>query len=50
MAVSECPACTCHIPMREGAAEGDTLKCPDCGALLRVKSAYPPVFELAKED
>jgi len=50
MAVSECPECTFHIPLPHGISAGDAMECPDCGAKLRLKSAYPPIFEKAGED
>lgn len=46
MAISECPSCTFHIPLPPGMAEGDVMQCPDCGAEIKLKSVYPPVFEL----
>ncbi|MCX8196982.1 MAG: hypothetical protein N3G80_01560 [Candidatus Micrarchaeota archaeon] len=48
MAVSECPACTYHIPVGN-LQEGDTIKCPDCGVLLKLVRAFPPIFEEVQE-
>lgn len=45
MAISECPACTFHIPVAAGMSEGDAIECPDCGAKLRLASLSPPIFE-----
>jgi lysine biosynthesis protein LysW len=50
MAVSECPECTFHIPMPPDLQVGDVLECPDCGTRLKVKSVYPPIFEVAGEE
>ncbi len=50
MAISECPACTFHIALEPGLEEGDVMKCPDCGALLKLAKNYPPIFELASKE
>ena len=49
MAISECPVCTFHIPVESGMQEGDQMECPDCGALLKLVSLSPPLFERAGE-
>ena len=50
MAISECPACTFHIPVSSDMEEGSALECPDCGARLRLLSLSPPIFEEIKEE
>ncbi|HIH18671.1 TPA: lysine biosynthesis protein LysW [Candidatus Micrarchaeota archaeon] len=50
MAISECPGCTFHIPLPPNLEEGDVMECPDCGAMVKLKSMNPPIFELVKED
>ncbi len=50
MAISECPACTFHIPLSSSMGEGDVMECPDCGARLKLVSLSPPIFEEIKEE
>ena len=50
MAISECPSCTYHIPVSSGMQEGDVMECPDCGAAIKLVKAFPPIFELVKEE
>ncbi len=50
MAISECPSCTFHIAVQSNMEEGDVMKCPDCGAMLKLAKASPPVFELASKE
>ena len=49
MAISECPECTFHIAIGSNMQEGDAVECPDCGALLKLVSLSPPLFERAGE-
>ena len=44
MAISECPVCTCHIPIAD-MREGSVILCPDCGARLKLVKVSPPIFE-----
>ncbi len=50
MAVSECPECTFHIQLEEGLEVGHVMKCPDCGALIKLVQEMPPVFKLAGKE
>lgn len=50
MAISECPECTFHIPLPSNLGEGDVIACPDCGAMLKLASISPPIFEPVKEE
>ena len=50
MAISECPQCTCHIPLETGADVGDVISCPDCGAALKLVSQSPPLFKAVGEE
>jgi lysine biosynthesis protein LysW len=49
MAISECPECTFHIALPPSLEVGQVIKCPDCGARLKLVSLYPPLFERAGE-
>jgi lysine biosynthesis protein LysW len=50
MAISECPSCTFHIALEAGLEVGDAIKCPDCGARLKLTRIFPPVFEIADKE
>ena len=49
MAISECPACTFHVPLSSNMQEGEVMACPDCGAEIKLVQLFPPLFELVKE-
>lgn len=50
MAISECPECTFHIQLEDGAELGQIILCPDCGEKLKLVSVNPPIFEAVKEE
>ena len=49
MAISECPACTFHVPLPPTLQEGEVMQCPDCGAEIKLVQVYPPIFQLVRE-
>jgi len=40
----------CHIPLPPSLQVGEAIACPECGAMLRLASIFPPIFELAKRS